>query len=369
MNKNQIKVLHVINGEFFSGAERVQDVLALRLPDYGYDVGFVCLKPLKFSVCRQSTGPLYDVPMRSKFDFAPVWEIVRIVKQEGYMILHSHTPRSLMIARLASFFSGVPLVHHVHSPTIRDTESMWRNRINAVIEWLSLAGIARLVPVSRSLENYLKQQGWLARQIRMVANGVVTPGPLLDRAIPGSEWIIGSVALFRPRKGMEVLIQAFAKLCHRGLPVRLRAVGPFETVEYEMFIKSMAADLGVADKIDWIGFVQDVNKEFLEMDVLVLPSLFGEGMPMVILEAMANGVPVVATNVEGIPEVIKHGETGLVVPAGDSEQLAHELQSMICGEFNWRAIRVDAYRLQVTNFSDHSMAKGVAQIYDETLAT
>lgn len=368
MDKDTVKVLHVINGEFFSGAERVQDVLALRLPDYGYEVGFVCLKPLKFAVCRQSNGPLFDIPMKSKFDLAPAWKIAQIVKQEGYAMLHSHTPRAVLIARLASWLSGVPLVHHVHSPTMRDTESIWRNRINAFIEWLSLTGIARLVPVSKSLENYLKQQGWLARQIRMVANGVVTPGPLPERALPESEWVIGSVALFRPRKGMEVLIQAFAKLCHMGLPVRLRAVGPFETTEYETFIKSMATDLGIANNIDWIGFVQDVNSEFVKMDLLVLPSLFGEGMPMVILEAMANGVPVVATDVEGIPEVIKHGETGLVVPAGNSDQLAGELQAMINGEFNWRAMRVDAYRLQVTNFSDHSMAKGVAQIYDETLA-
>ena len=105
------------------------------------------------------------------------------------------------------------------------------------------------------------------------------------------------------------------------------------------------------------------------MDVLVLPSLFGEGMPMVILEAMANGVPVVATDIEGIPEVINHSQTGLIVPAGDATQLASELQNLIEGKYNWRAIRVDAYQLQVANFSDRSMAKGVAQIYDETLAT
>ncbi len=369
MNKEKMKVLHVINGEFFSGAERVQDVLALRLPDYGYEVGFACLKPLNFANCRQSTGSLFNVPMKSKFDLAGAWEIARIVKKEGFVLLHSHTPRAVLIARLASWLSGVPLVHHVHSPTTRDTESIWRNRINAIIEWISLAGIARLIPVSKSLEKYLKKQGWLARQIRVVANGVVTQGPLQDRALPQAEWVIGSVALFRPRKGMEVLIRAFAMLCKQGLPVRLLAVGSFETTEYEAIIKGMAADLGVSNKIDWLGFVQDVNKEFVKMDVLVLPSLFGEGMPMVILEAMANGVPVVATNVEGIPEVIKHGQTGLIVPAGDSAKLADELQSLIEGKYNWRAMRVDAYQLQVTNFSDHSMAKGVAQIYDETLAS
>ena len=153
-----------------------------------------------------------------------------------------------------------------------------------------------------------------------------------------------------------------------GEVVRLRAVGPFETVEYEETIKEMAARLGVADMIDWIGFAQNVNAEFAKMDVLVLPSLFGEGMPMVILEAMAMGVPVVASDVEGIPEVLQHAHTGLVVPAGDAPQLASALFDLINNKYNWAAMRADAYSLQVKSFSDHSMAAGVARVYNRILA-
>ena len=71
IREKKIKVMHVINGEFFSGAERVQDVLALRLPDYGYEVGFACVKPEKFSSCRNSTVPVFETPMKSKFDLVP----------------------------------------------------------------------------------------------------------------------------------------------------------------------------------------------------------------------------------------------------------------------------------------------------------
>lgn len=363
----KVKVMHVINGEFFSGAERVQDVLALRLPDYGYEVGFSCVKPAKFSTCRNSTVSLFEMPMQSKFDLAPAWEIARIVKQDGYALLHTHTPRAALVGRVAAWLAGVPLVHHVHSPTARDTESTWRNRKNAIMERLSLIGVAQLIPVSKSLETYLKKQGWSQVRITMVANGVVTPGFLPDRLAPSSEWIIGSVALFRPRKGMEVLIQALANLRQMGQAVRLRAVGPFETIEYEKTIKEMAVRLGVADAIDWIGFAQDVNTEFFKMDVLVLPSLFGEGMPMVILEAMATGVPVVASDVEGIPEVLEHGRTGLVTPAGDAGRLAAALADLINNKYDWCAIREDAYRLQVENFSDRSMAEGVAKVYERVL--
>lgn len=368
ISKEKIKVMHVINGEFFSGAERVQDVLALRLPDYGYEVGFACVKPAKFSACRNSTVPLFGVPMQSKFDLAPAWKIARIVKQQGYALLHTHTPRAALVGRIAAWLAGVPMIHHVHSPTTRDTESSWRNWMNAMMERLSLIGVAQLIPVSQSLEAYLKKQGWAQNKITIVANGVVTPGHLSDRGAPASEWVIGSVALFRPRKGMEVLIQALANLCQQGQAVRLRAVGPFETVEYERTIKEMAVRLGIADAIDWVGFAQDVNAEFAKMDVLVLPSLFGEGMPMVILEAMATGVPVVASVVEGIPEVLEHGHTGLMTAPGDAEQLAVVLADLMNNKHDWRALREDAYRLQVANFSDHSMAQGVARVYDAILS-
>ena len=119
--------------------------------------------------------------------------------------------------------------------------------------------------------------------------------------------------------------------------------------------------------IDWIGFVQKIELEFHKMDVMTLPSLFGEGMPMVILEAMATGVPVVASNVEGIPEVLEHGQTGLVVPAGDAQQLAKVIAELMDGKYKWASMREKAYQLQVANFSDRSMAKAVAGVYDAIL--
>jgi glycosyltransferase involved in cell wall biosynthesis len=305
--------------------------------------------------------------MRSKFDLAPAWKIAHIMKQEGYALLHTHTPRAVMIGRIAAWLTGVPLVHHVHSPTTHDTESIWRNRQNAIVERLSLTGVAQLIPVSKSLEGYLRKQGWPQAQISMVANGVVTPGVLLDRPKPSAEWVIGSVALFRPRKGMEVLIQALADLRQMGQIVRLRAVGSFESKEYEKTIKEMVAYLGVADAIDWVGFTQDVDAEFAKMDVMVLPSLFGEGMPMVILEAMAVGVPVIASNVEGIPEVLEHGRTGLVVPAGNAKQLVAVLADLMNDKYDWRAIREDAHQVQIDRFSDCSMAEGVAKVYERIL--
>jgi glycosyltransferase involved in cell wall biosynthesis len=319
-----MKVLHIISGEYYAGAERVQDHLALRLPEFGFEVGFVCLKSGTFADRRLSMdSPLYQVQMRSRLDLACGGRVARVVRGHGYQLVHTHTPRGAMVGRIASSLAHVPMVHHVHSPTNQDSESGIRNLLNTLAQRASLAKVKRLLPVSKSLGRYLEREGYRTDLIRVVPNGVPWLGPLRDRATPTREWVLGAVALFRPRKGVEVLIESLSQLRAKGLSVRLRCVGPFESPDYEKQITKLAERLGVVDAIDWVGYSADVNSELARMDLFLLPSLYGEGMPMVVLEAMAAGVPVIATNVEGVPEVLEQGRSGVIVPPGDSTALAH----------------------------------------------
>ncbi len=362
------RVLHLINGEFYSGAERVQDLLGLRLPELGYECGFACLKPGKFPECRVSqSSPLYAVPMRSRFDLSPVKTLARLIEQEGYQILHTHTPRAALIGRFAAARAGVPMVHHVHSPTRRDTESRVRNLLNTAIENLSLSRVSRLVAVSHSLQGYLRECGFADNRIGVVPNGVPVVRQASDWQAPSGEWVIGMVALFRPRKGLEVLLQAMALLRAAGQPVRLRAVGGFETSAYQQEILQLSRSLQLDGAIDWVGFTTDVPAEFAHMDAFVLPSLFGEGLPMVVLEAMASGVPVISTEVEGIPEVLGQNEAGIVVAPNDPQALAQGLQSLMA--MGAQAVRIAhaGFERQRDHYSDLAMARGVARIYDEVL--
>jgi glycosyltransferase involved in cell wall biosynthesis len=147
----------------------------------------------------------------------------------------------------------------------------------------------------------------------------------------------------------------------------VRAVGGFETPEYEAHIQREVQRLGVGDSIDWTGFTRDVSGELARMDLFALPSLFGEGLPMVVLEAMAAGVPVIATRVEGIPEAVRDGIDGVLAAPGDPSDLAAAIARYVRGEVDWNSIRASAHQRQTEKFSDGSMAQGVAEVYRRVL--
>ncbi|MEX0707126.1 MAG: glycosyltransferase family 4 protein [Woeseia sp.] len=360
------RVLHVINGEHYAGAERVQDLLADELPEHGYEVGFACLKPGIFPDKRHSSrAPLYALPMSSGRDFRVVLELARLVRKENYRLIHTHTVRGAMVGQVAATLTGVPMVHHVHSPSARDTESTWRNHRNAFVERASLVRARRLITVSDSLRHYLVSRGYGEKRIRVVCNGV----PMLEKTraplCRGETLTLGTVALFRPRKGLEVLLDALGHLRKTGMDVRLLAIGPFETEGYEASVRLKLQRDGLEDHVTFVGFTQTVAAHFRQMHVFVLPSLFGEGMPMVVLEAMAAGLPVISTQVEGIPEVIHDGREGLLVEPGSASQLASAIARIGNGDVDAGRMGDAARCRQQSVYSTRAMAAGVASVYDE----
>jgi glycosyltransferase involved in cell wall biosynthesis len=358
----------VINGQYYAGAERVQDLLAQRLPECGFEVCFACVKPGQFAARRMCQEvPLYDLPMRARIDLRPALALARLVRQSQAVLLHAHSPRSLMIARLAAMRASVPLIYHVHSPTSRDSTHTLRNWLNSATEQFSLVGVDRLIAVSHSLARHMRNEGVAEERIVTIPNGVPSPGPLLDRAVPSGTWTLGTVALFRPRKGLEILLQCVARLARRQVPVRLLAVGPFETPQYEKSIHELVDQLGIRDLVEWVGFTPHVSATLATMDLFVLPSLFGEGMPMVILEAMAAGVPVVATRVEGIPEALRDGVDGVLADAGSVDDLQRAILSIVTVPQRWMAMRASAYRRHAEHFSDRRMAERLSDVYRDVL--
>lgn len=364
-----IFALHLVNGEHYSGAERVQDLLARQLPQFGCEVGFVCVKPQRFPNARETkTAPLVELPMRGRFDLRVVKRIAELVCSEDYDLIHAHTPRTALVGRLAAQRAGVPFIYHVHSPAGRDSTRRLFNWINATAEWAVVRGADRLIAVSPSVRDYMTGRGIPAERITCVPNGVPATNNRTERCPPTGTWTLGAIALFRPRKGIEVLLEALAMLRSRNVNVRLRAVGGFETTMYKADVLGLAERLGLAESIDWIGFTRNVNRELAKIHLFVLPSLFGEGLPMVVLEAMAAGLPVVASRVEGVPEAVMHRETGFLVEPGSVSQLARSIEEVVAGGVDYSALSRGARTRHAEAFSDTTMAAGVANVYREVLA-
>ena len=358
------KVLHLINGEHFSGAERVQDLLAMALPQFGYHADFACFKSDKFPKVRHSESRLFEIDMKNSWDFFCYKDIIRIVEEGNYAAMHAHTPRTLMIGALAARRMTIPLIYHVHSPVGRDSTRSLQNTLNTWVEKLSLKMVRKMICVSGSLAAYMEELGHDPQKICVVNNGVPVIHGLPERDVPGECWTIGTMALFRPRKGTEVLLEALSILKKQDINVDVRAVGPFETPEYEEEIKLIVKKLDIGDRIRWTGFQKDVNAQLQQMDLFVLPSLFGEGLPMVVLEAMAQGVPVVASKVEGIPEAVRDNIDGLIFEPGNAADLAEKIASIFGDAQLWANMSISALERQREHLSDVSMARGVANVYN-----
>lgn len=369
------KCLHIINGEHYSGAERVQDLLALSLPEFGFEVEFATLKDGKFASNRRSTVPIHPFPMRGKLDWGTSRQIAKLVQGSDFELLHAHTPRSLMVAAGVAKRTGLPLLYHVHSPVGKDSTRWLQNKINLFIENRSLKQVTRLIAVSDSIRDYMLGLGHPAGSISVVPNGVpIVDDAQIDRISaeplfksPWS-WTLGTIALFRPRKGTEILLEATAQLVKQGLDVGVLAVGGFETPEYEQSLRDMTAKLGLNDRVHWVGFTQQVNQHIPSMDIFVLPSLFGEGLPMVVLESLALGCPVVASRVEGIQETIRDAVDGCIVNPGDPAALAARLQSLLAAPDELKRLGQQGKERQRDGFSDRSMSQKTAAIYRELLA-
>ncbi len=359
------KVLHIINGEHFSGAERVQQLLGKRLGSYGFAAEFACVKPNKFpELCELRRGQVCQFPMHGRFDLSIISALVKKVRDDVFDILHAHTPRTAMVAALVSARSGVPWVYHIHSPTARDSSQRITNRINQVVERVALGTCAQLITVSRSLRREMLRCGFPRTQVSLVPNGVSVMSPAdASTRVSSQQWRLGLIALMRPRKGVEVALEAMHVLRQQGQSIKLDLIGGFESPAYQQHVLEMCKSLRLQDCVRWTGFTNDVPSVLRRLDGLLLPSLFGEGMPMVVLEALASAVPVVATRVEGTPEVIREGVEGCLAQPGDPHSFAQAIQRLTVSRESWLAMSQRAVARQRSAFTDHRMAQRVARIY------
>lgn len=186
------------------------------------------------------------------------------------------------------------------------------------------------VTASKTSQDSLVRRGFSRWRMRVIPDGVAAPGPRRPRdevrrelALPASEPVFVMTAFFEPRKGHRVLVEALGRLGPNAPPIVLVGDGP----ERDKIV-SLAKERGLEKVLRFAGFRADYLDIIAACDALVLPSLGSEDMPLVILDAMALGKPVVASRLAGIPEEVSHEETGLLVEPGDDGALAQALGRM-----------------------------------------
>jgi glycosyltransferase involved in cell wall biosynthesis len=375
--RRPVRVLHLINGEYFGGSARVLMNYALSSARRA-DVAVAVLFRGELERRLREAGVLTEhIQMRGRLDLAATRRVLALARRWRADVIHTHQVRNTLLGRLASLMGGPPVVTHVHSPAFRESTDRVRNALTGGIDRLLAAHTRRFVAVSESLAQELRRQGIADGRIRVVPNGIPLPPATSPTAgaelrtsfgLPPDEPIVGMVANFRPRKGAEVLIDAAGELVRAGLPVRLLLIGEAfrdGPRDYGAELAARGSRVGMGDRLLLTGFRGDVERLVAGLDIFVLPSRFGEGLPMVLLEAMGAGLPVVTTPVEGIVEVVDDGRNGLLVPIDDRAALRGAIRDLVADPGRRAALGAAARTTVIERFISDRMAEALDAVYDE----
>lgn len=259
-------------------------------------------------------------------------KLVRAIRKRKIRLVYINGPRSLPAGALAARLTGTPALFHLH------------NVLTRRVDVLLTAGFARLatriVACSKAAVRALSRRwpGLVAKSTVVYSYVRTTSSPQEGSTEPlpakrvAGHWVIGVVGRITEGKGHDILMKAVARLdAHLQANIQLLFVGAPATSSreddtYRQSLRQLAADLGLAEKIQWAGFQANPDPYFRRMDLVAVPSVCHEGLPLVVLEAMQRGLAIIASEVGGIPEAITDGETGLLVPPNDEGALAEALK-------------------------------------------
>jgi glycosyltransferase involved in cell wall biosynthesis len=268
--------------------------------------------------------------------------LFRLMRKARPHIVHTHTSKAGILGRLAAWLVRVPtIIHTPHGHVFYGHFGRLLSRIFLQVEKL-LGRITHhhIALTPEESNDYLNLGVAKSNNISVIHSGVdlncfkrskTKSNPGRDElAIPPDSLVVGYVGWLIPIKGVTHLVNAMAEVVQRHPNSLLVLVGKGdEKGEEEVKLSKQVENLGIVDNVRFLGWRPDVNKIMGCFDIFVLPSL-NEGMGRVLVEAMSAGLPIVASRVGGIPDLVKHGENGLLVPpanAGALEQAISDLLS------------------------------------------
>ncbi len=301
-----------------------------------------------------------------KFDLALILRLAIRLRRDGVRLVHTHHVGQLLNAGVAGRMAGAKVVHTEH-----EFYSLRSKRTQSLLRSLSrLAHVVTAVamPVTEFLRDSVRIP---AQHIRTIENGVhvptfetAVPVRRIDLGLREGDLVIACVARLEVVKAHHVLLQAFSKIHRQTAGMKLVLVGDGGQRHRLM---AMVERLRLNGSVKFLGLRNDIPGVLAACDLVILPSL-EEGLPLVLLEAMAAGKAVVSTCVGSIPALVRHGENGLLVPPGDAAALAEAVETLILNGEARERMGIRALEIVRERYSLEQTMDSYQAVYDHALS-
>jgi glycosyltransferase involved in cell wall biosynthesis len=304
-----------------------------------------------------------------KFDPSLIWQLLDLIAKNDINIIQTHGYKESVLGFFLKKICKKPWIGFAHGYTNENIKIRFYNKLDS----LALRVPDIVVTVSNSLKSFLINSGVSEGKIRIIYNAIdkdeikpnLSPGEVRNRySINDEDKLVGVIGRLSPEKGQAVFLHAFKKVVEKAPFAKAVIIG--EGQEKESLL-NFCSDNGLRDRIIFAGYQKNIANFYQIMDILVLPS-FNEGLPNVVLEAMAFKIPVIATSVGGVPEVITDGFNGLLVPASNPDLLAEKIIHLQGNEKEGKDMGENAYQSLYPRFSPEHRAHQILTLYEEFLS-
>jgi glycosyltransferase involved in cell wall biosynthesis len=322
-----LKVVRIISGLWPGGVEKKLTALLPLLNRDLFDVKVVCLKAQgELAPVLAAAGiPVIEKTVLSRWSPKGLWTLARYLKREGVDIVHTHMYRSNVTGTVAARLAGVPvIIANIHN--VGSWDDAGQVRTDRFVSRFRQCTVFVSEAVKR---DYLKQVPLPDTAQKVLYNGVDTevfkPGnPETEPALHG-EIKVGAAARLMPQKNLHLLVKAAADPVFQkaGVHFFVAGEGPLK-----QDLLTCAKSAGASGHFHLLGFNRSIRDFYQSLDLFAMPSL-KEGFSNALLEAMACGLPVVATAVGGNPEAVRHGVNGLLVPPDNDEAFLAALRTVL----------------------------------------
>jgi glycosyltransferase involved in cell wall biosynthesis len=362
------RVLLVVDSLEVGGAERHVVDLASALRRKGHEVEVACSIAGGLSKPLEEVGvpvrPLTRRLVKRRVSLAYARGIRKLLREGRFDLVHAHIYASAVAAAVATRGTGLPLVVTEH------TEASWQNLWARLFSRWTYRRARQIIAVSTPIERRLiERDGVSPERVTLIPNAVIPASgnpPSLADTLPDG-WLemplVGVVARLQPEKGVATFLKAAAHVSMVSPEARFLVVGDGPLREE---LVDLVGRVGLRERVHFLGYRVDAQRLIGLLDVLVVPSLT-EGSPLIVLEAMAAGVPVVASAVGGIPDQVRHGEVGVLVPPDDPNALAGALGALLEDPALARRLGEAGRRRTENEFSHEALVRRIEAVYRAAL--